>query len=415
MSAATRGHVFISYRREEAGDVVGRLTDWLVRDKERVFLDLNMDPGLDFRDEIQREVSTCAVLLAVIGQDWLGIEDRAGRRRLDNADDMVRLEIETALRAGVPVIPVLIRGAQMPEKSQLPTCLAELADRNARELRNGSFSDDYKHLKAAIDRIVRSPPYARAITVLAGTLLVLAGASFAVAGRSFEEPRPVQIADLAAAVGLGVVAAALIASRSRWTSAGWITSVGVFIGASPFVAVRVWRSAALRGSLQWYALEAPISSILLALALLVLLVAMNPAAALAFPRVTGDSTATAVVCGVVAAVGLAAVGTTLPTSATDLATLKFSDPLLLFVAVLLALVVVLTRGPLRAAVLAGWASGATGVLTITVWLRFHPEFGIPGPILNAHLLLSVFTVVALACGSALVIRRPDPGPRLRER
>jgi hypothetical protein len=51
----------------------------------------------------------------LIGRHWLDSTDDAGRRRLDDAEDYVWLEIARALgRRNIPVIPVLIQGVSMP-------------------------------------------------------------------------------------------------------------------------------------------------------------------------------------------------------------------------------------------------------------------------------------------------------------
>jgi hypothetical protein len=69
-------------------------------------------PGGDFIEVITSAVGSCDVLLALIGDRWLTIADEDGRRRLDNPDDFVRLEIEAALTRNVRVIPILVDGAQ---------------------------------------------------------------------------------------------------------------------------------------------------------------------------------------------------------------------------------------------------------------------------------------------------------------
>jgi hypothetical protein len=89
-------------------------------------------------------VSNCAVLLAVIGRDWLEVKDADGRQGLDDPDDFVRLEIGAALQRDVPVTPVLIRNAEMPERSEHPTSLRALIDRHAQSARNDTFKDDYR-------------------------------------------------------------------------------------------------------------------------------------------------------------------------------------------------------------------------------------------------------------------------------
>lgn len=68
----------------------------------------SIEPGLDFREVIAEAVGGCDVLLAIIGPNWLSAADFLGGRRLDDSDDLVRLEIEAVLAKGVRVIPVLI-------------------------------------------------------------------------------------------------------------------------------------------------------------------------------------------------------------------------------------------------------------------------------------------------------------------
>ena len=68
-------------------------------------------PGLDFAEVIAQAVSTCEVLLAVIGSRWLTATDEDGRRRLEDPDDIVVLEIAAALERDIRVIPILVEGA----------------------------------------------------------------------------------------------------------------------------------------------------------------------------------------------------------------------------------------------------------------------------------------------------------------
>ena len=93
--------LFISYRREDSAGHAGRLFDRLTQHfgKERVFMDVSdIEPGVDFVEAIDVAVGSCAVLVVVIGRNWLTCTDSAGRRRLDDANDFIRLETATALR-----------------------------------------------------------------------------------------------------------------------------------------------------------------------------------------------------------------------------------------------------------------------------------------------------------------------------
>jgi sugar lactone lactonase YvrE len=161
MSAAAPGGVFISYRRQEASGLAGRLYDRLADrfGDDQVFMDVDtIALGVDFAEVITQALSTCQVLLAVIGPHWLTATDQDGRRRLDDPDDIVRLEIAAALERDIHVIPILIEGAQMPRRQELPENLASLARRNALSVRHESFRADAERLLAAIEPVLRAAP-----------------------------------------------------------------------------------------------------------------------------------------------------------------------------------------------------------------------------------------------------------------
>lgn len=109
-----------------------------------------IEPGRDFRKAIDQSVATCTVVLAVIGQEWLDMRDSHGGRRLDDASDFVRIELASALRRDIPVVPVLVRGAKMPQAEQLPDDLKELAYRNAVELTHARWKSDVQVLLQAL-------------------------------------------------------------------------------------------------------------------------------------------------------------------------------------------------------------------------------------------------------------------------
>ncbi len=109
-----------------------------------------IEPGRDFRKAIDESVAACSILLAVIGQEWLESKDDAGRRRLDNPNDFVRMELASALQRYIPVVPVLVRGTKMPHPDQLPDDLKELAYRNALELTHARWKSDVQVLIQAL-------------------------------------------------------------------------------------------------------------------------------------------------------------------------------------------------------------------------------------------------------------------------
>jgi hypothetical protein len=80
------------------------------------------------------------------------IADAHGRRRLDNPEDFVRLEIEAALARDVRVIPILVDKARMPTAEELPGSLAKLVRRQALELSPSRFDSDLGRLLRVLDR-----------------------------------------------------------------------------------------------------------------------------------------------------------------------------------------------------------------------------------------------------------------------
>ena len=161
MTVAGGGGIFVSYRRQETGHLAGRLYDRLADrfGEGQVFIDVDsIEPGVDFAEEIFRAVAACKVLLAIIGPGWLTAADERGGRRLDDPDDIVRLEIEAALTRGVRIIPVLVEGTVMPTRHELPESLVGLARRNALRIRHDSFRSDAGRLVTAIERILAPTP-----------------------------------------------------------------------------------------------------------------------------------------------------------------------------------------------------------------------------------------------------------------
>jgi len=151
-------YIFISYRRSDSADITGRIYDRLIDrfGKEPVFKDVDSIPlGSNFKKLVDGMLAKCSVLLAVIGVDWLDAKDKGGGRRLEKTSDMVRIEIESALERGIPVIPLLVRGAEMPSEDDLPPSLRELVDQNGIDIRpDPDFHRDMDRLIRALQRYV---------------------------------------------------------------------------------------------------------------------------------------------------------------------------------------------------------------------------------------------------------------------
>jgi hypothetical protein len=187
--------IAISYRREDTGWITGRIFDRLKnhyegtantasKPKAVVFLDYDSTPvGVDFREYIKQAFDNCDVLVAVIGPHWVG-DDGTGKTRLDRADDWVRIEVETALRKNIPVIPVLIDRTPMPSKESLPGDVRDLVYRQAAVIDTQlDFDPHMERLIRQIDQLTGEPSKSRSpmplmwkAALIAGLLILSVGA-----------------------------------------------------------------------------------------------------------------------------------------------------------------------------------------------------------------------------------------------
>ncbi|PWT97910.1 MAG: hypothetical protein C5B51_30360 [Terriglobia bacterium] len=150
--------VFISYRRDDSTGYAITLHDHLAAKfgAEQIFRDIDtILPGDDFHEVIRERVGSCEVLIALIGPNWLTCKGESGERRVDNPDDLVRLEITIALQRKIRVIPVLVGGATPPKAHELCPQLAPLSRRNAVTLTDAAFRRDVTRLIEDIERLIR--------------------------------------------------------------------------------------------------------------------------------------------------------------------------------------------------------------------------------------------------------------------
>jgi hypothetical protein len=123
--------IFISYRREQNAAHAGRLYDRLsdAFGEQATFMDVDsIGLGLDFARVLDEAVSSCSVMLVLIGPGWAQLAEHGGRR-LDDPDDYVRQEVEAGLRREIRVVPVLVHGAALPAPEELPEGLRPLVRR----------------------------------------------------------------------------------------------------------------------------------------------------------------------------------------------------------------------------------------------------------------------------------------------
>jgi hypothetical protein len=115
---------------------------------ELVFLDNESIPaGADFTEHLVDRVRRACAVLAVIGPAWLPMTRPRRRLQIRSATDWTARELTEALAAGIPVIPVITDGADMPSQRELPACLTQLSRCQYRRLRCRDFRTD-------LDRII---------------------------------------------------------------------------------------------------------------------------------------------------------------------------------------------------------------------------------------------------------------------
>ncbi len=150
--------LFVCYRREDSQDAAGRLHDRLAHayGSERVFMDIDNVPlGVNFVSFISAQLQHCSAVLVMIGRNWTTATDQRGRRRLDDPADHVRVEIAAALKQQVPVIPILVQDASMPNADELPEDMRSLAFYNALKLTPEFWRAGVERLIKELDRVLK--------------------------------------------------------------------------------------------------------------------------------------------------------------------------------------------------------------------------------------------------------------------
>lgn len=153
--------IFISYRRDDSEDIAGRIFDHLTQEfgNKNLFKDVDSIPlGSDFREVIEESVQSCDVILAIIGKNWLGTNEQSNKTRIDNPDDFVRIEIKAGLKRKIPIIPLLINNAKVPNRKELPEALESLAFKNGISIRpDPDFKNDINRLIRALRKYATTP------------------------------------------------------------------------------------------------------------------------------------------------------------------------------------------------------------------------------------------------------------------
>jgi len=171
--------IFISYRRADAAGRAARLHDALATEygRHNVFTDIDrIPPGSTFRDEIARAIAESDVVLVLIGRQWTTVTDPTGARRLHADDDLVRIEVETALAQGIRVIPVLLDGASIPAAADLPGSISAIAGIHALEMPDRGWT---KNLKVLYRAIGPAPRRRRRVALTAVAVVAVLGGAVA--------------------------------------------------------------------------------------------------------------------------------------------------------------------------------------------------------------------------------------------
>lgn len=189
--------IFISYRRADSMAYTGRIYDRLVNafGARHVFKDVeDIPPGEDFRSVLDKALTVADVVIIVIGPQWVLITDDEGKRRLNDPNDFVRIEVESALkRTDVLVVPVLVNNAVMPSADSLPPALKDLAFRNSVVVRNDpDFNPDINHLITAIEKRLKGGKSNRTPMIIGGlvALAIIAALLIFVILPSMNTPQP---------------------------------------------------------------------------------------------------------------------------------------------------------------------------------------------------------------------------------
>jgi hypothetical protein len=177
-----RGRIFINYRRGDTSAEARSIYQRLERSfgSKHLFMDVDsILKGHDFKLILDETLSTCTAMLVIVGRDWVSATDANGKRRLEDPDDFVRLEIATALKRNIPIIPVRIEAAKLPTIDELPEDLKPLTRRQATILTHENFPGDMGRIERDLHAILKSQFSARKIALTGlGSLIIVFAIAF---------------------------------------------------------------------------------------------------------------------------------------------------------------------------------------------------------------------------------------------
>ena len=152
-------------------------------EKERYLSTLiSIRPGENFQSVLKNDLERTKIMLVVMGPRWLELLRPSGptdsETSHETSHDYVRLEVASALERNLPVFPVLVDGATMPEAKDLPDDLKQLAFRQAFSVRHESFPRDMWELEQELRRFLstRGTWTWKVVAVISGLFIISLGA-----------------------------------------------------------------------------------------------------------------------------------------------------------------------------------------------------------------------------------------------
>jgi len=155
--------VFINYRRADAQAEAGRLAGDLERafGDGYVFQDVEDIQGGDrWIDALVDAGIQSKVILALIGPNWLQMDEH-GISRLDDPEDWVRKELESAINQGKTIIPITVDNSEIPLKTELPDSLKPLLAHQAFDIRTSRWRHDVELLVKQLAKLTDAKPIAK--------------------------------------------------------------------------------------------------------------------------------------------------------------------------------------------------------------------------------------------------------------
>jgi TIR domain len=173
------GGIFISYRRSDSKSDARSICQRLEKTfgKRRLFIDVDsIKLGENFQSVLKNDLEKCDIMVAVIGPRWLELLRSSGPAEGETRHDYVHLEVASALERKLPIFPVLVDGATMPEAKELPDDLKPLAFRQAFSVRHDSFPRDMWGLEQELRRALPKRWIWKLTVAVSGLFIISSGA-----------------------------------------------------------------------------------------------------------------------------------------------------------------------------------------------------------------------------------------------